>query len=329
MSPGVRLTSGVAFDLASGERVVVDGAAPADVTVVSHAHADHTVGSASGPVVCSDLTAAVAAARRGSAPAETRDDHEFVELLPAGHVAGSRAARITDPETGRRYLYTGDLRTRDRFYLEGFEPVDADVLVVETTYGTPEYRFPPEEALHAEIEDWLADTRDSVVLLFGYSFGRAQKLQRLAMRADRSRIFVTDAVATVNAVVEDHLPVTFDVEPYDASVALEPGDAVVLPGQPRTSTLADAVADEVDVVTAGFSGWAVDSSFRYRGGYDVTFPLSDHCDFDELVAVVRGVDPERVYTHHGYADAFAEHLTRAHGYETRALRRDQATLADF
>ncbi|WP_458205749.1 hypothetical protein [Haladaptatus sp. NG-SE-30] len=35
----------------------------------------------------------------------------------------------------------------------------------------------------------------------------------------------------------------------------------------------------------GFSRWAVTDSYRYRGGYDVTFPLSDHCDFDDLDAV--------------------------------------------
>lgn len=329
MPPDVRLTSGVVFDLASGDRVVCDGRASGDVTVSSHAHGDHAVTATGEPVVCSPLTAALAAARRGTAPFESTAAHEFVELFDAGHVAGSRAARITDPATGRRYLYTGDLSTRDRFYLDGFEPVDADVLVVETTYGTPAYRFPPPEALHREILDWLADTMDRVVLLFGYSLGRAQKLQRLAMRAGRSRTLVTDAVATVNAVVEDHLSVSFDVEPYERPAALAPGDAVVLPGRPRSSSVVDALDDRDDVVTAGFSGWAVDSSFQYRGGFDVTFPLSDHCDFDELVAVVEGVDPERVYTHHGHADEFADHLTREHGYETRALRRNQSTLAEF
>lgn len=328
MPPDVRLTSGVVADLADGRRVVFDGRADAALTVVSHAHGDHLVGSPEGPVVCSDATAAVAAARRDRSPARTTDDHPLVELFPAGHVAGSRAARVTDPETGRRYLYTGDCSTRDRLYLSGFEPVDADVLVVETTYGDPAYRFPPTDALHGAIRDWLEDTRDHVVLLFGYAFGRAQKLQRLASRAGRPP-YVTDAVATVNEAVEAHLPVSFDATRLDDPGDLAPGDAVVLPGSPRSSALVGALDGRVPVQTAGFSGWAVDSSFRYRGGYDVAFPLSDHCDFAELEALVRGVDPERVYTHHGDAAAFAEHLTRAHGYETRALRRDQATLADF
>ncbi|MFT4933304.1 MAG: putative mRNA 3-end processing factor [Natronomonas sp.] len=328
MKPRVRLGRGVTLDLASGDRVVFDGTAPGDVRVLSHAHADHQVGRTAGAVVCSPLTAALVETRQNTA-LEVADTPANVDLLNAGHVAGSRAALVTDQDTGRRYLYTGDVCPRDRFYLDGFDPPDADVLIVEATYGTPDYRLPPTDEVVGEIHDWLADTRDRIAVTFGYSLGRAQKLQRIVADSDRERVFATDTVANVNAVVEAHLDVTFDAERVTDVTALRPGDVLVAPaGAARESAVA-RLLERDDVVTAGFSGWAIDRSFRYRRGYDAGFPLSDHADFDELVEIVRAVDPDRVYSHHGFAEEFAQHLTTEHGYVTRALKRNQATLADF
>lgn len=320
----VRLRSGVEIELSDGTRVVCDASTPAgDVVVVSHAHGDHTP-SGGRAAVCSQLTADLVNARRDVQVDRTEDDR--VALLPAGHVAGSRAALVTDPD-GTRYLYTGDVCTRSRFYLDGFDPPEADVLVVESTYGTPEYVLPDHETVAEEIVSWLAETPEPV-LLFGYSLGRAQKLQLFAELAMRERVFTTAAIRRVNEVVAAHLDVSFAVRPYARDVELGPGDALVLPSNLARSDWVERLVAETGALKAGFSGWALDDSFRFRGGYDATFPLSDHCDFAELCDLVEAVDPDRVYTHHGSTDALAAHLTRI-GYEATALRRNQAALDEF
>ncbi|WP_254537089.1 mRNA 3'-end processing factor [Halomarina litorea] len=327
MQETVRYRDGIQFDRSSGETVVADANRPTgDVNVLTHAHGDHLFREAPDEVVCSPLTADLARARREDA-AFSVAGHPAIDLLPSGHVAGSTAALVTDEATGERLLYTGDVSTRDRDYLTGFDPVPADALVVETTYGKPEYVFPEQSALEAEIVDWLDDT-DAPVLLFGYSLGRAQKLQSLVGRSDRSRLFVTRAVARINEVVEAHLDVDFGAQRYTEDVELGPGDALVLPTQTNNLRFVDHIARNTGAVKAGFSGWAVEESFRYRGDYDETFVLSDHCDFRELVDLVRAVDPEVVYTHHGFADEFATHLARE-GYTSRTLKRNQTSLGDF
>lgn len=122
--------------------------------------------------------------------------------------------------------------------------------------------------------------------------------------------------------------VAFDAERSGPETDLEAGDALVLPTGTKDLAFVDAIVEETGALKAGFSGWAIDSAFRYRGDYDATFALSDHCDFSELVEVVERVGPEVVYTHHGFADEFATYLTGL-GYESRALKRNQTALGDF
>jgi putative mRNA 3-end processing factor len=315
---------GIEIELSDGTRVVCDADDPdGDVNVVTHAHGDHYP-DGEATAVCSPLTADLATARRDTPLHRTTDDR--VELIPAGHVAGSRAALVTDPD-GTRYLYTGDVCTRSRFYLDGFEPPDADVLVVEATYGDPAYVFPDHDTVAAEIRSWLASTA-APVLLLGYALGRAQKLQLLADRAGRDRTFTTDAVRRVNEVVETHRDVRFDVRPYEDDTTLADGDAFVVPMTSGRINWISSLAESAGAVTAGFSGWAIEESFKFRGDFDETFPLSDHCDFAELLDLVGAVDPDRVYTQHGSVTTLAEQLTDV-GYDATALRRNQLSLGDF
>ncbi|WP_247729337.1 mRNA cleavage and polyadenylation specificity factor-like protein [Halovivax limisalsi] len=334
MSRRVTHRDGIHFDL--DRHVVADArSATGDVNLVSHAHADHTFGSSPDVVVCSAETAAIATARTGVEFAFV-ESAPGIELLPAGHVVGSSAA-IIEGADGTRYCYTGDFSTRDRAYLDGFDPdaVEADVLVMETTYGHPRYRFPPQDELEAAIREWIREHDDRPLFLFGYSLGRAQKLQRLVASATDRRVLVSRTIAEVNAAIEATTDVSFAGEPLDGRSLsdLDPDDLsdeiVVVPSNQSRREWIDAIAAETGALKAGFSGWAVEDSFLYRGDYDVTFALTDHCDFDELIETVRTIDPDVVHTHHGFDEAFADVLATEYGYTARPLKRDQTSLADF
>src|SRR5262249_9989986 len=94
-----------------------------------------------------------------------------------------------------------------------------------------------------------------------------------------------------------------------------PGDRVVV--APPVGK--DAIRGLGRYRTALISGWAQDASFWRVFGADVAFPLSDHCDFDELLEVVRRSGADKVYTVHGFADDFARHL-RKRGVRAHALQ---------
>ncbi len=327
MTGDVVLRDGIRISLADGTQVVADATEPdGDINLLSHAHGDHLYSVAPDSVVASELTLDLAQVRRKGLDRPEVDDPPRVEMLDAGHVPGSRAFLI---EGERRYLYTGDLSTRTRFGMTGFEPVEADVLVIESTYGTPTYRFPPQAEVEAEIIDWLEETKDDPVILMGYALGRAQELVQLAERAGRARIFVTQAIEALNRPIEAAGVATFDTERYDETVDLGAGDALILPSQTNSLAFVERLRRESDALKAGFSGWAIEDSYRFARNTDVAFPLSDHCDFDELLGVVEQVGPEQVYTVHGSVDEFATEVRSRLGIPAQALKAGQATLGDF
>lgn len=326
MTERLNYGDGLTIELPSGETIVADASRPdGDVAIVSHAHGDHLYSEPPATAVWSALTRDLAAVRRDGDGLPEQRNHPAIELLDAGHVPGSRAALI---EGDRTYLYTGDVSTRDRLYLDGFDPPSADVLIVESTYGQPEYEFPPVAETREAFREWIADQPDRPVICFGYALGRAQEIEYLLEDADRDRILVSDAIADLDAVIESHLDISLPGQRYDDVRDIEAGDALVLPSRMRNSWVDDLI-EETEAATAGLSGWAADSSFRFARDLDAGFVLSDHCDFSELVDLVRTVDPAEVYTLHGSASDFAEYLTREEGYDATALKRNQSRLSQF
>lgn len=321
----IREKDGIHFN--NGEVVADSRKASGDVNVVTHAHFDHMHQDSSNEVVCSRKTGELFQARLDE-EFNYRTEAEGLELLNSGHILGSSAVKFE--MNGETVLYTGDASMRDRAYLDGFRPPEADVLVMETTYGIPSYRFPPQEQVEKNIKAWMEENTDTPLILFGYSLGKAQKIQHIVESFSDRPLIAHGAVKKMNDVVEEVSELGFSVRPYtENKQVLEENGVLIAPSRSSQADWVESVVDEYGALKAGFSGWAVSDSFKYRGGYDETFVLSDHCDFDELVEMVEKVDPERVYTLHGFDEAFASHLKKEMGINARALKRNQASLTDF
>ena len=202
------------------------------------------------------------------------------------------------------------------------------MLVIESTYGKPEYTLPSQSEIEAEVVDWLQDTRDQPVILLGYALGRAQELIHLAARAGRDRIRYTPSIEAINEPIAAKRGDSFPGS-VESKFRPGPGDALVLPSQTGSLSFVDSLRTEDDAILAGFSGWAIDQSYRFARDLDVAFPLSDHCDFEELLAVVDRVDPDEVYTVHGFVDELAAAIQSRLGIEAQALKPNQATLGDY
>ena len=70
------------------------------------------------------------------------------------------------------------------------------------------------------------------------------------------------------------------------------------------------------------TGWALNKSAKYRFGVDEAFPLSDHADYNELLACVAQTNPQLIHTVHGSTTEFARDL-RQRGHEAWSLVKDE------
>ena len=131
-----------------GTDFYLDSRRPRDVSFVSHAHSDHL--AAHRLALATPATLALAATRVRIADTIALPfghEHDLnaahrLTLHPAGHVLGSAMVRI-ERDDGNSLLYTGDCKLRNGPTADPPDPPTADILVTESTYGRPLFRFPP------------------------------------------------------------------------------------------------------------------------------------------------------------------------------------------
>lgn len=307
----------------------LDARAPAARSFVSHAHFDHM--GEHETILCSRPTAKLIQTRL---PGERRwITPEFGEvfeiapetrarLLPAGHIMGS--AMLWVERAGASLLYTGDFKLTPGAAAEPCQPIPADILVMETTYGLPRYVFPAESGVMAEIVRFCRETLENgdTPVLFGYSLGKCQVILRtladsgLPVALHPQCVKITEACAALGCAFP----------PYRAFDDSDPFEGVVIsPPLPKTASWLKRIRNPK---TAIISGWSLDPSAVFRYQCDKAFPLSDHADYLDLQAFVAQVRPSCVYTVHGFAAEFAATL-REQGIDAWALGKQNQLSLDI
>ncbi len=236
-------------------------------------------------------------------------------LYPAGHIIGS--AMLWLKMEGQSFLYTGDFKLTPGISAEPCQPVQADTLVIETTYGLPRYTFPPEEEVYSDIIRFCRETIENgdTPVLFGYSLGKSQAILRaltdqgLEVTLHPAALKLTQSCQKLGWKFPSYLP--FDPRNQN-------GKVVISPPLPKSSEWIQSIHN---AKTAMISGWAIDPSSTYRYQCDKTFPLSDHADYLDLQNFVAKVSPKEVFTVHGFAKEFAATL-RQQGYQALALGKE-------
>lgn len=235
--------------------------------------------------------------------AVVRDGFRF-RLLPAGHIAGSAMLHVTRVRDNATLLYTGDFKTRRGRTAEAVSFIQADTLIMETTFGLPGFVFPNamevESAVMRFVGDAIADGETPV--LVGYSLGKAQEALAL-LTAHGVPALLHPLVAEMTTAcrelgVDLPEPMVFDGHAPPGHVVIAPPSAV------RGKVLRGLKAKR----TAMLTGWALQPGALYRYRVDEVIALSDHADHPGLMECVQRVRPRRVLTLHGFAREFAAEL---------------------
>ncbi|MDB5389152.1 MAG: Exonuclease of the beta-lactamase fold involved in processing-like protein [Planctomycetaceae bacterium] len=291
--------------------------------IITHAHADH---ARTGSREYLTATPGLNVLRTRLAPhavihtanyGETLDFKGVkVALHPAGHMLGSSQVRIE--YQGEVWVVSGDYKVASDPTCAAFEPVRCHTFITESTFATPEFHWPDQEQVWAEINAWWrlnrAWTRASV--LYCYAAGKSQRVLA-GVDASLGPIITHEKVETVNADYRASgvsLPVTMSMD--DAPESTDWGAALILaPPQVRDGRWLRRVGSRS---TAFASGWMCTAGACAKHRVDHGFVLSDHADWSEVISAVKATGAENILVTHGYVSQLVQHL-RGMGLNARPL----------
>jgi len=299
--------------------------------VVSHAHADHMIGLQQSLRTCEKvlMTKATKDLIDGMMGplflmigfVETLDydkaiqyEEESIMFFHADHILGAAQVLIEDAE-GTRIVYTGDFR------FDGTSVLDADVLVMEATYGSPACKRP----FNKDVKDLLVSLVDEglkrgPVYVFGYHGKLQEVMQILHETGVKAPFVVPERVFHVSKVCERHgmrLGRLMLSEEREAKELLERNSPCIAFYHMGSRSKVGQGAFRVYV-----SGWEFNSPCREIANKEYVIALSDHSDFNGLMDYVRRSKPKLVITDNfrvGYAETLAKEIRKSFGISAVAL----------
>ncbi len=293
------------------------------IRVVTHAHADHMIGLPKSLKNCEvtimtpatkDMIDALKGPRYLSRGIVKTLDYgeeftygdETLTLHYADHILGTAQTLVEDKEQ-TRILYTSDFRY-SRTPL-----VEADILVIEATYGDPVRTRPfgmmAEGILISLVEQGL---RQGPVYIFGYH-GKLQKMMRILHEAKvKTPFLVPERIFRVSKVCEKHgmklgrQLLQFNDE--ESQLILSQNEPCVVFYHSYSRKKIEGGSLRIHA-----SGWEFKKPCRRVRENEYTVALSDHSDFNELLMYVERCNPRMVITDKHRSEAatiFAREIER-------------------
>jgi putative mRNA 3-end processing factor len=306
----------------------VDPLRPVPVAVVSHGHSDHArPGHAR--VLATAETLAIMAARLGDGAGRSHEPLAYGEairlgeatlwLAPAGHVLGS--AQVVIEHEGARVVYSGDYKRSVDPTCAAFTPVGCDVFITEATFGLPVFRHPDPRDEIGKLLHSVAMFPERCHVIGAYALGKAQRVIALLRQAGWDQpIYIHGALQALCDLYARHGVELGPLRPATAGAKgqarkeLE-GQIVIAP----PGAVADRWARRLpDPVVCLASGWMRVKQRAKQRGVELPLVISDHADWDELLATLDEVGAPEVWITHGREEALA-HAASQRGIRARAL----------
>lgn len=294
-----------------------------DRAVITHAHSDHARWGSKSYLAAKDSEHLLRMRLGNEARIETTDWGESrmiggvrVTLHPAGHMLGSAQVRIE--ESGRVAVVTGDYKLGPDRTCRAWEPVRCHLLVTESTFALPIYRWQPQEAVFDQINAWWRQNAagGKCSILYGYAIGKSQRLLS-GLDPSIGPIYTHGAVERgVQAYRRSGIALPKTTHVGAAGDKKDWGGAIIVavPSAHGTPWMRKFGA----VSTAMASGWMAIRGTRRRRAMENGFVLSDHIDWNGFLSAVEQCAPEKVLITHGYATQSARFL-RERGYDAQRI----------
>ena len=241
-----------------------------------------------------------------------------ISFHSAGHVLGSAQIRIE--VGGEVWLVTGDYKRCHDPSCTPFESVKSDVIITESTFGLPIYRWKPGRDIAKEIHEWWNEEKEHSSLLFCYAFGKAQRvLAELNALGINDEVLLHGAVETVTRHYREagiKMAKTRPVSELERKNPLRGRLIIAPPSAYRSSWMKRFKEPQ----TAFASGWMAVKGAKRRGGYERGFVLSDHADWSGLIKTIKESEAKQVYVTHGQEDVISRYLREVEGIKADPLK---------
>jgi len=302
-----------------------DSQRPVRKAIISHAHLDH----ACKPELLYATKSTIELLKQRIGLSKTREKSlEFGEvyqfeggalsLYPAGHILGSAQALVEID--GVRILYSGDFNMAKSLTAEAIEIPECDILIMESTFGHPDYEWPPRNLVVEQLLDFVEKSlkEGSVPIIGGYTLGKSQEALKLI--SDASFPVQAHGSIAVLAKIYERFGVKFGAwERYKKSDV--GGKALLIPPKSIETRMVRQIPNKK---TLFLSGWSAVGN-KGRRGFEQALPLSDHADFNGLLEYARLSGAKQIYTLHGFK-SFPERL-RNFGFSASLIEeKDQLSL---
>ena len=296
----------------------IDPPCPVKRAIITHAHADHARPGCGEYWAC-DQSETILRQRLGrdikihsiNYGEEFRLGQAKLSLHSAGHVLGSAQVRI---EVGDEvWLVTGDYKRCHDPSCEPFESVKCDVLITESTFGLPIYRWKSGKQVAREIYEWWRTETQHPSLLFCYAFGKAQRvLAELKSLGIMEEVLLHGAVETITGHYREAGVDMVPTRPVSELERKDPlkGRLIIAPPSAYKSPWMKRFKEPQ---TAFASGWMAVRGARRRRGYERGFVISDHADWTGLIMTIKQSEAKTIYITHGQEDVLARYLTEVEG----------------
>jgi putative mRNA 3-end processing factor len=304
----------------------IDPLSAVDRAVITHAHSDHAR-PGHRHVLAHPDTLALMRVRLGDAGAgaaqqplgwndSVRQNGVRVALAPAGHVRGS--TQVVLEYAGSRVVVSGDYKRQPDPTCEAFRPVPCDVFVTEATFALPVFRFPPPEQEIARLLASRALHPQRTHLVGCYALGKCQRVIALLRAAGWEQpIFLHGAQTALCAAYEALGVALGPLRPVAGATKAELAGAIAL--APPGAAAEPWARRLVDPVVAIASGWMTLRQRARAQGAELPLILSDHADWDGLLATIAETGAPEIWITHGREDALL-HVLGLRGLRGRELR---------
>ena len=245
-------------------------------------------------------------------------DDNTLKLHNACHILGSAQIEFQNSQNA---VYTGDFRLNESVFFPGCEPVECDTLIIESTYGNPNYIFPDYHKIVSNMQNWV-EKNSNVNIIFGaYSLGKAQEVVKILNEINVTPIVHPKSAENCEIYSKHGLKLDFiSSESEEAKEIIKDRFVAVFPPHLLKKHLHQTLnfQNNRETFLSNVTGWNLNG-----------FCLSDHADFNQLLEYVERANPKRVFTVHGFEKEFAQSIQKKLHIPAQPLKDAQMMLNVF